>query len=133
MRRGGMNESVKKYAARIAVLLVVGNAIYLLGTKLYNDRATISTMEKRLGEADANNQRLTARNSQLERINNQLTGELANANKYSSQLEGHLAEIQRLAGAIGEFNRAATARLNESAAINKRTEILIGEVGKTGK
>ena len=128
-----MNETVKKYAAWAAVLLVVCVAIYLLGSKLYNDRATISAMEKRLGEADANNQRLITRNGQLERINNQLAGELANANKYSSQLEGQLAESQRLTGAIGEINRAATARLNESAAINKRTEILIGEVGKTGK
>ena len=128
-----MNETVKKYAAWAAVLLVVGVAIYLLGSKLYDDRATISAMEKRLGEADANNQRLITRNGQLERINNQLAGELANANKYSSQLEGQLAESQRLTGAIGEINRAATTRLNESAAINKRTEVLIGEVGKTGK
>jgi hypothetical protein len=127
-----MSNGQKNIVIAIAVVLLVGFGYWLRGY-LHNDAGTIQRMAIALDEANANNQRLTAARDKLEQLNFGLTEENNRSRKYSQELEIQLGEVREYADSLERNNRADEKGLAESAEINRRTKILIGEVGKTGK
>ena len=97
-------------------------------------------METALGEANANNQRITAERDKLQQLNlglteennrsKQLADQLA---KYGEDIASQLVEVRDYVAGIERNHSANEAGLAESAEINRRTGELIGEVEKTGK
>jgi hypothetical protein len=97
-------------------------------------------METALGEANANNQRITGERDKLQQLNLGLTEENSRSKqladslaKYGEDLANQLGEVRDYVAGLERNNSANEAGLAESAEINRRTGELIGEVEKTDK
>ena len=104
-----MWEKYKPYIIGALVLAVVFGAGFVLGRSgdNNNDDGRSAAISGQLREAVANNQRLAAKNAELERINSQLGKEIA-------AVTAELEESQRIAEAATANNRGIEVGLQEA-------------------
>lgn len=114
-----MNENVKKYLIAAVVLIAVGYAGYLLGVRGNpdDDGGRSAAISAELRDEIANNQRLAAKNAELERINNQLGKALTAIESESAELRVELEASQRDAAAAAENNRGIEIGLQEAGSL----------------
>ena len=104
-----MWEKYKPYIIGALVLAVVFGAGFVLGRSgnNNNDDGRSAAISGQLREAVANNQRLAAKNAELERINSELGKEIA-------AVTAELEESQRIAEAATANNREIEVGLQEA-------------------
>lgn len=106
----------KPYLIGALVLVVVFGAGFVLGRSgdNNNDDGRSAAISGQLREAVANNQRLAAKNAELERINNELGEKIAAIESESAELRVELEASQRDAAATAENNRRIEVGLQEA-------------------
>ena len=101
----------------VAIALAVGAlAGYMLGSRgdANHDAERSAAISGQLREEIANNQRLAAKNAELERINKELGRTIEIGAAESSELRIELEESQRIAAAAAANNRYIEAGLQEA-------------------
>ena len=102
----------------IAVLAAVGYACFSYGRNTATDdyRSTTEQLRSELRAASDLNTSLKTDNERISKINRELAGEIG--------------ESRRLAGAIGDYNRANAERLDEAGNIVADCQRIAGEIRK---
>ena len=115
-----MWEKYKTLVIAVIVALAVGAvAGYMLGVRGNpdDDGGRSAAISAELRDEIANNQRLAAKNAELERINNQLGKALTTIESESAELRIELDASQRDAAAAAENNRGIEIGLQEAGSL----------------